>query len=94
MARYQGKLVRWEGTTLKRSGFVLPNNIGELFYLPLAQLGKGLFDENMTRPTFDGPEGQQAMQTLIDLMHRDRVDSFERPPTPQGVSKCAPPLTT
>jgi ABC-type glycerol-3-phosphate transport system substrate-binding protein len=80
------RLVRWEGTTLKRSGFVLPNPIGELFYLPLAQQGKGLMDEQMTKATFDGAEGVQAMQTLVDLMHRDRVDAFERPPTPQGMN--------
>jgi ABC-type glycerol-3-phosphate transport system substrate-binding protein len=34
---------------------------------------------------FDGPEGQRALQTLVDFVHRDRIDAAQRPSFPSGV---------
>jgi ABC-type glycerol-3-phosphate transport system substrate-binding protein len=57
----------------------------------LAQQGKGFFNPEGTRAGFDGPEGQRALQLLVDFMNRERVDTYERPNAPQGVPLIASP---
>ena len=55
----------------------------------LAQQGKTLLDPEMRRATFDGPEGQRALQTLVDFLQRDRIDSLQAPALPGGVEPLA-----
>jgi multiple sugar transport system substrate-binding protein len=86
------KLARWDGAQIARVGFDVPKTgDAKLFMQLIAQQGKGIYNAEMTRAQFDGPEGQRALQLLVDLVHRDRVDSFQRPALPQGVEPLATP---
>jgi hypothetical protein len=49
------------------------------------QLGKDPFSPDLTKAQFDGTDGERALQTIVDFIHRDRIDAFERPQPPQGV---------
>ncbi|HEV2126170.1 MAG TPA: hypothetical protein VGW38_25725, partial [Chloroflexota bacterium] len=39
--------------------------------------------------TLDGVEGERALQMMVDFLHHDRVDSYERPTFPGGVPAIA-----
>ena len=79
------KLVKWEGGELKRFGFDVPKNDDSFWLMMVKQLGKDSFNSELTKAQFDGAEGERALQTIVDFIHRDRIDSFERPAPPQGV---------
>jgi multiple sugar transport system substrate-binding protein len=86
------KLTKWDGAQIARIGFDVPKTgDAKLFMQLIAQQGKGIYNAEMSRVQFDGPEGQRALQLLVDLVHRDRVDSFQRPTFPQGVEPLATP---
>ena len=80
------RLVRWEGNELKRLGWDIAK-MGDAtqFLVMLAQLGKKVISADGKKVEFDGPEGQRALQTLVDFVHKDRVDSQQRPQFPGGV---------
>lgn len=81
------KLARWEGGTLTRIGFNVPRD-DKMFLTAVKQLGKGLFNADNTKVTFDGVEGEQALQMMVDFIHRDRMDAIPagRPTIPSGVN--------
>ncbi|HET7768015.1 MAG TPA: extracellular solute-binding protein, partial [Chloroflexota bacterium] len=84
------KLAKWEGGQISRIGFDVPKTgDAKLFLLLMAQQNKPIYNAEMTKAQFDGPEGQKALQLIVDLVHRDRVDSFQRPTFPQGVEPLA-----
>src|SRR5688500_688723 len=84
------KLAKWEGGQISRVGFDVPKTgDAKLFLLLMAQQGKPIYNAEMTKAQFDGPEVQKALQLIVDLVHRDRVDSFQRPTFPQGVEPLA-----
>ena len=86
------RLSKWDGAQIARVGFDVPKTgDAKLFMQLIAQQGKGIYNAEMSRVQFDGPEGQRALQLLVDLVHRDRVDSFQRPALPQGVEPLATP---
>lgn len=86
------RLAKWEGGQLTRVGFDVPKTgDAKLFMTMVAQQGKNIYNPQGTKVAFDGPEGQRALQTIVDLVHRDRVDSFQRPQMPQGVEALATP---
>ena len=80
------RLVRWEGTELKRLGWDIAT-MGDAtqFLVMLGQQNKKVIAEDGRRVEFDGPEGQRALQTLVDFVHRDRIDAAQRPSFPSGV---------
>ncbi|MGH2352202.1 MAG: extracellular solute-binding protein, partial [Chloroflexota bacterium] len=82
------KLARWEGGQIARIGFDVPKGDDSFFLLMVRQLGKETLNPELTKATFDGVEGERALQTIVDFIHRDRIDAFERPELPRGV----PPL--
>ncbi|HEX2184760.1 MAG TPA: extracellular solute-binding protein [Chloroflexota bacterium] len=86
------RLAKWEGAQLTRVGFDVPKTgDAKLFMTMVAQQGKNIYDPRGTKVAFDGQEGQRALQTIVDLVHRDRVDSFQRPQMPSGVETLATP---
>jgi ABC-type glycerol-3-phosphate transport system substrate-binding protein len=87
------KLTRTERAQVSRAGFEVPKPMattnGEFFLTMLAQLGKGFFNPEGTRVGFDGPEGQRALQLIVDMVNRDRIDTYDRPNPPQNVPAIA-----
>jgi multiple sugar transport system substrate-binding protein len=84
------KLTRWEGGKIDRIGFDVPKTDEGLWFNVIHQQGKDVLNKELTKATFDGVEGERALQLMVDLVNRDRVDAFERPTFPGGV----PPLGT
>lgn len=86
------KLAKWEGGELKRLGWDIAT-MGDAtqFLVMLAQQKKGVIAPDGKKVEFDGPEGQKALQTLVDFVHRDRVDSLQRPQFPSGVETLGTP---
>jgi multiple sugar transport system substrate-binding protein len=80
------KIARWEGGSLKRFGFDVPKDDDSFWLMMVKQLGKDSFNAELTKAQFDGAEGERALQTIVDFIHRDRIDAFERPAAPQGVA--------
>jgi multiple sugar transport system substrate-binding protein len=87
------KLVRWEGSELKRLGWDIAT-MGDAtqFLVMLGQQGKKVIAADGKKVEFDGPEGQRALQTLVDFVHRDRMDSLQRPQFPSGVDSLGTPF--
>jgi ABC-type glycerol-3-phosphate transport system substrate-binding protein len=83
------RLSRWDGGELRRAGFDVPKNDDAFLLSLVRQQGKDAVNADMTKATFDGVEGEQALQLVVDLMHRDRVDAFERPTVPGGMEPLA-----
>jgi multiple sugar transport system substrate-binding protein len=83
------KLVRWEGGQLTRIGFDVPKGDDDLFLTLVKQLGKDTFSADLKTATFGGAEGEKALQLMVDFLHRDRLDAFERPTMPSGVEPLA-----
>lgn len=65
---------------------------GEFFLTMLAQQGKGYFNLEGTKVAFDGPEGQRALQLIVDMINRDRIDAYDRPNPPNNVPAIASPV--
>jgi len=86
------KLAKWDGAQIARVGFDVPKNDAKLFMQLVAQQGKPVYNPEGTKVAFDSPEGQKALQLMVDLIHRDRIDSFQRPQFPQGVEPLATPF--
>src|SRR5205823_15025833 len=57
----------------------------------LGQLDKKVIAADGKKVEFDGPEVQKALQSLVDFVYRDRVDTRTRPPFPSGVESLATP---
>ncbi|MGH2355441.1 MAG: extracellular solute-binding protein [Chloroflexota bacterium] len=90
------QLARYDGGQLVRAGFDIPkrgSNVFNLFMLIVAQQGKGFLNPQGTEVAFSGPEGERALQMMVDFVHRDRLDAFERPDPPRGVPLLATPIT-
>jgi ABC-type glycerol-3-phosphate transport system substrate-binding protein len=83
------KLARWEGGQMTRFGFDVPRNDESFWLMMVKQLGKEMLSPDLTRAQFAGPEGERALQTIVDFIHRDRIDAFERPSPPNGVTVLA-----
>jgi ABC-type glycerol-3-phosphate transport system substrate-binding protein len=81
------KLAKWEGGTLTRIGFNVPTD-DKLFLTAVNQLGKGLFNKELTKANLDGPEAERALQMVVDFLHRDRMDvrGDARPKLPGGIN--------
>ena len=79
------KLTRWEGGQIARIGFDVPKTDEALWFNVIHQQGKDLLNKELTRATFDGGEGERALQLMVDLLHHDRVDALERPTFPGGI---------
>ncbi|MDQ3701475.1 MAG: extracellular solute-binding protein, partial [Chloroflexota bacterium] len=88
------KLAKWEGGTLARIGFNVPRD-DKMFMTMVQQLGKGLFNKELTKAVFDGPEGERSLQQMVDFVHRDRMDAIgdQRPKVPSGANILAAGLT-
>jgi ABC-type glycerol-3-phosphate transport system substrate-binding protein len=83
------KIARWEGGQMTRFGFDVPRNDESFWLMMVKQLGKEMLSPDLTKAQFDGPEGERALQTIVDFIHRDRIDAFERPSPPSGVTVLA-----
>jgi len=81
------KLTKREGTALQRAGFDVPKTgwtAHDLFMLLVEMTGEHTFTSDLTRATFNGPGGRQALQLLVDLVNKDQVDGFDQPKAPSG----------
>lgn len=83
------KLTKWDGETLTRSGWNVPksgNTAYDIFLVMHDGIDKPAFDswETPTTAQFNGPAGRQALQLLVDLVNKDRVDSFQQPAAVAG----------
>jgi ABC-type glycerol-3-phosphate transport system substrate-binding protein len=81
------KLAKWEGGTMTRIGFNVPRD-DKMFLTAVNQLGKSLFNPELTQANFGGAEGERALQLMVDLVNRDRVDATgdQRPKIPAGIN--------
>ncbi len=79
------KLTRWEGGQISRIGFDVPKTDEALWFNVVHQQGVDVLNKELTRATVGGAEGERALQLMVDLLHRDRVDANERPTFPAGV---------
>jgi multiple sugar transport system substrate-binding protein len=86
------RMAKWEGAQISRVGFDVPKNDAKLFMQLVAQQGKSIYNPEGTKSVFDGPEGQKALQLLVDMVQRDRIDSLQRPQLPSGVEPLATPF--
>jgi|DewCreStandDraft_5_1066085.scaffolds.fasta_scaffold00532_30 multiple sugar transport system substrate-binding protein len=86
------RLTKREGQTLTRVGFDVPKQgwpAHDLFIVLHVQQGERPFSADLTRATFAGAAGMQALQLMVDLVHKDQVDAFNRPGAPSGVHPLA-----
>ena len=79
------KLTRWEGGQISRIGFDVPKTDEALWFNVVHQQGVDVLNKELTRATVGGTEGERALQLMVDLLHRDRVDAHERPTFPASV---------
>jgi multiple sugar transport system substrate-binding protein len=81
------RLTKWEGSSLLRAGFEVPLggfSAHDFFITLHEELGEHPFAADLSRPTFAGPVGQQALQFMVDLVNKDLVDGSGKPAPPQG----------
>jgi multiple sugar transport system substrate-binding protein len=81
------RLTKWEGQSLLRAGFAVPSgDSGHDFFMALhEQLGEHPFSADLSKPTFAGAVGREALQLIVDLVNKDRVDASDKPRPPQGL---------
>jgi ABC-type glycerol-3-phosphate transport system substrate-binding protein len=81
------KLAKWEGGSMTRIGFNVPRD-DKMFLTAVNQLGKSLFNKELTQANFGGSEGERALQMIVDFVHRDRMDAIgdQRPKLPGGIN--------
>ncbi len=46
--------------------------------------GEKTFSQDLTKSTFNGPAGRQALQLMVDLVNKDQVDGADQPAPPSG----------
>jgi ABC-type glycerol-3-phosphate transport system substrate-binding protein len=82
------RMTRLDGPTMVRAGFAVPQGTTghDIFMVLHEQLGEHAFNAELTKPTFSGAAGQQALQLLVDLLNKDRVDDNAKPKPPQGLN--------
>ncbi|WP_278235757.1 ABC transporter substrate-binding protein [Isoptericola sp. AK164] len=69
--------VRADDGTLERAGFdLLSNDPRQVFETFLFSAGGDLFNEDVTEPTFNGPEGVSALQLMTDLINEHEVEDI------------------
>ncbi|CAA9250992.1 MAG: hypothetical protein AVDCRST_MAG77-2164 [uncultured Chloroflexi bacterium] len=87
------KVARWEGNDIKRVGWDVSGAAGDatVFLVMLGQLNKRVISADSKKVEFDGPEGQRALQTLVDFYNRERMDSAQRTAFPSGIEALATP---
>lgn len=70
------KLTIWQGGRLVREGLDLPStgvNPPQIWACLLWQNGGDFFNEDFTKCTFNSPEGVEALQFIVDLIHKDKT---------------------
>ena len=82
------RMTKFDGQALVRGGFLVPQGTTghDLFMVLHEQLGEHAFNADLSKPTFNGAAGQQALQFLVDLLNKDHVDDNAKPRPPQGVN--------
>ncbi|HEY8471126.1 MAG TPA: ABC transporter substrate-binding protein [Natronosporangium sp.] len=69
--------VRNDDGTLERAGFdMLSMDLRQMYEVFLFANGGSLFTEDLSAPAFNSPEGVEALQFLVDLIHTDRVEDI------------------
>ncbi len=86
------RLAKWDGAQISRIGFDVPKNDAKLFMQLVSQQGKSIYNAEGTKATFEGAEGQKALQLIVDLVQRDRIDALQRPQLPNGIEPLATPF--
>lgn len=62
---------------LERAGFdILSMDLRQMYEVFLFSNGGSLFNEDITEPVFNSPEGVAALQFLVDLIQTDRVEDI------------------
>ena len=82
------KVSRWEGSgCIGRVGWDVQGAAGDTtaWVVMVGQQNRRMISADGKRVEFDGPEGEKALQTLVDFVHRDRVNSLQRPAFPSGI---------
>jgi ABC-type glycerol-3-phosphate transport system substrate-binding protein len=86
------RLAKWEGQALQRAGFDVPKSgwpLHDVFMALHVANGEPPFSPDATKPAFTGASGRQALQLLVDLVNKDRVDAYQRPSPPPNVNVLA-----
>jgi len=81
------RLTKRDGGALTRAGFDVPKNgwnSHDLFMLLTEMGGEKTFSQDLTKSTFNGPAGRQALQLMVDLVNKDQVDGADQPAPPSG----------
>ena len=81
------RVTKRDGQDLVRAGFVVPTGTsGHDFFMTLhEQLGEHAFTADLSKPTFAGAVGQQALQTMVDMLNKDRLDGPDKPKPAPGL---------
>jgi ABC-type glycerol-3-phosphate transport system substrate-binding protein len=81
------RMTKFDGQNMVRAGFAVPTGTSghDIFMVLHEQLGEPAFNAGLTKAQFNGAAGQQALQFLVDLLNKDRVDSSAKPKAPQGL---------
>jgi ABC-type glycerol-3-phosphate transport system substrate-binding protein len=83
------RTTKWEAGKIDRIGFDVPKTDEATWFNVIHQQGKDILNKELTKTQIDTGEGEKALQLMVDLLHRDRVDAFERPTFPAGVPALA-----
>ena len=63
--------------TLTRAGFdMLSHDLRQMYEVFLFSSGASLFNDDVTEPAFNSPEGVEALQFMTDLINEDKVEDI------------------
>jgi len=74
---YAKRMTIWKGSSIEQAGLDVPyqveDTMSDTFLTLLYQAGGEFLAPDGKRVAFDGPEGVEALQFMVDLMQKDRV---------------------
>jgi ABC-type glycerol-3-phosphate transport system substrate-binding protein len=82
------RMTKLDGQNLVRAGWAVPQGTSghDMFMIMHEALGEHPFAVDLSKPTFSGAAGQQALQFLVDLLNKDRVDDANKPKPPAALN--------
>jgi multiple sugar transport system substrate-binding protein len=77
---YAKRMTAWKGQSIQQAGLDVPyqveDTMSDTFLTLFYQAGGEFLSPDGKKVAFDGPEGVEALQFLVDLMRKDRVSQI------------------
>ena len=77
---YAKRMTAWKGSSIEQAGLDVPyqveDTMSDTFLTLFYQAGGEFLAPDGKRVAFDGPEGVEALQFMVDLMRKDRVSQI------------------